>query len=362
MRHVLLTLPLFLLAVPIAAQTERPLALRGLDPVALCEGEEIDGSPDLVLDWGRHRYCFVDEASLATFRADPQRWGIQWGGACGRMGPLSGRGSPDRWAVHDGRIYVFASDGCRDGFLSAPERFVVAPAPFPDASAEELAEGQRWIEKAVAAHGGAEAIDARRALHLVSRREQDGWSGVHEILATAAGEVRRTSSWTPSQEGQPGYTTVWVAAGDAFSVEDGEVFDTKSEEERRDLERFAHREPLFLLWERKRAGFRAAHAGEGVLVSDTVVDVAVELDGLVTTLHLDPETARIRGLSWTGRPNDGITHAVTETFTEWRTVDGVVVPAARAVTVDGMPSESMSGAWETIELTSTIEPGAFERP
>jgi hypothetical protein len=61
--------------------------------------------------------------------AEPERFAVQMGGGCGRMGPLSGSCSPERFAVHDGRIDIFASDawgatttldGQRDESLSGP--------------------------------------------------------------------------------------------------------------------------------------------------------------------------------------------------------------------------------------------------
>ena len=53
--------------------------------------------------------------------------------------------------------------------------------------------------------------------------------------------------------------------------------------------------------------------------------MAVWNAGLVTTLHIDTETGRLRGLSWRGRPADGVTRDIVETFTAWREVDGVLL-------------------------------------
>jgi hypothetical protein len=66
-------------------------ALRGLDPVELCGGHEVAGDPARVATHGGHAYAFASEANRAAFTADPERYAIQWGGACARWGPSPGR-------------------------------------------------------------------------------------------------------------------------------------------------------------------------------------------------------------------------------------------------------------------------------
>lgn len=99
-------------------------ALKGFDPVALADGKEVSGRSDLTATHGIYRYQFVDEANRRKFLSDPERFAIQMGGGCARMGPLAGLGNPDRFLVHEGRIYIFASDGCRSSFQKAPARFL----------------------------------------------------------------------------------------------------------------------------------------------------------------------------------------------------------------------------------------------
>ena len=48
------------------------------------------------------------------------------------MGPLSGIADPDRWIVYEGRIYIFSSRECQNGFLKTPERYLeVSPCANP---------------------------------------------------------------------------------------------------------------------------------------------------------------------------------------------------------------------------------------
>ena len=355
--RLILVLSLFL-ALSTAAgpppRTTGDVALRGLDPVALCEGEEIPGLEDLTARFGRHEYRFASESSQERFLAEPERWAIQWGGGCARMGPLSGQGSPERWTVYDGRIYVFASDSCRDFFLKGPERFIEAAREFPVADLDRQRQGRAWIDKAVAAHGGAAAIDAKKRLLLGRQQIQQEWTWSRELELTSAGHVRRTSTWTPpaSDESAQATETVWVLNDEeATANEDGARFELVSAEERGDLLRYAHRQPLALLWLRDTPSFDAVYFGEDMLGDTPAVDVLVRAKGLVTWLHLSPEDGRVLGLSWRGRLREGVTREVTEVFTDWRTIDGVLVPVERTCSIDGKVKKTASGAWETVELS-----------
>ena len=106
---------------------EPPLpALRGLDPVVLTQGRQVPGRAELVARHGRHAYAFESEASRAEFGRDPQRYAIRFDGACAfmaRSGAAPGSGDPDRFLVHEGRVYVFASEACREGFAADPARY-----------------------------------------------------------------------------------------------------------------------------------------------------------------------------------------------------------------------------------------------
>ena len=87
-----------------------------LDPVALIGGQETAGKDDLSIERGRFRYKFADATNKSTFEKDPERYEIQLGGSCA-MGPLNHAGQTELHAVHDGKIYLFASESCRRTFV-----------------------------------------------------------------------------------------------------------------------------------------------------------------------------------------------------------------------------------------------------
>jgi putative intracellular protease/amidase len=97
------------------------LALKGLDPVALVGGREVEGKDEFSASSDGLRYLFDGAANKAKFEKEPQRYGIQFNGRCAMM--REARALPDLFTVYKERIYGFGSEGCRDAFRKDPERF-----------------------------------------------------------------------------------------------------------------------------------------------------------------------------------------------------------------------------------------------
>ncbi len=102
--------------------TKPRIALQGLDPIALVEGKEVQGVEGLATTRGRYRYLFTDAGHKALFERDPNRYAIPEAGCCSVMptAPVS----PGLFAVHDGRIYYFASPHCQAPFKESPAEYL----------------------------------------------------------------------------------------------------------------------------------------------------------------------------------------------------------------------------------------------
>lgn len=102
-------------------EDEGSLVLRGLDPVQLADGREELGKAEIVMTHGKYRYQFVSEPSRVRFAADPARYSVQ-NETCPVVAgaPVSG----ELFAVHEGRIYLFATPGCVEEFEANPASFV----------------------------------------------------------------------------------------------------------------------------------------------------------------------------------------------------------------------------------------------
>jgi outer membrane protein assembly factor BamB len=121
-------LPILALAGALAfAEDEAVTVLEGLDPVYLTQGVERDGDEGRALVRGGFRYLFASDATRELFAGDPERFEVQLGGFCAKMGaPV--RGNPSNFAVYNGRIYLFGSGGCRRDFTAHPADYVTTTA------------------------------------------------------------------------------------------------------------------------------------------------------------------------------------------------------------------------------------------
>lgn len=146
---------LLLTAIALTLATDPAvLPVRGdfhVDPVRLIEhAEHAAGQDDLTAEHEGLRYHFADQHSRAEFLKNPGRYAAQLGGACARMGPLSGSCRTDIYAVVEGRMYVFASEACRTTFLKHHARLLESDdAPIDTPTPESAAAAKEVLDLAV---------------------------------------------------------------------------------------------------------------------------------------------------------------------------------------------------------------------
>jgi YHS domain-containing protein len=185
-----------LVASALGAPPERTLVF---DPVELVAGREAEGDGSLAVEHEGYEYRFVSRENLARFLDDPWRFAAADGGACGRMGPLSGLGDARRHLVVDGRIWFFASDGCRDGFRADPERCIERADPVPVGDDDERARAAEVLSRMVAWAGGRDAVGAVRSYRHAIRDEfeREGGTGEHvkEVRAAFPDRFLASDRW-----------------------------------------------------------------------------------------------------------------------------------------------------------------------
>lgn len=344
------------------AQTLPELALRGLDPVALCKGEELAGDEVRSIDLRRYRYRFASEDNRKTFAADPERWCIQLGGGCGRMGPLSGVGDPARFAVHDGRVYIFASDGCRSGFLKDPARYLEIADPVVEGSDAERAAADELLERAVAAIGGAERLRALRSVAMRDEREVEHAgrkvkTGSSLLLATPGG-IRSESWWDTYHVAQVSVVRAGFTAERRNADAERTVWDFDDSQALLHA-KTALREPIALLAVRGRGGFVAVARGERAVGDRRAHDVAVSFFGATTTLWIDVEDGRVLGASYHGRLGSSGNADVELRFEDFRAVDGFVLPFVRKARIGDQDAGTRT--WTSIVVNGEVDRALFRR-
>lgn len=347
------TLLALLLIVPAAnGQPKDQPALKGNDPVELVAGKELPGDPSRTVVQGRFTYRFANEANKVAFQKEPEKYGIQFDGACMKMGPLSGGGSADRWDVYGGRIYVFASENCRTAFRAAPDNFVDKADEAPKGTDAEKKAAAVLLGKAVAAVGGAKALGDATTYQITYR--YDGKSGDQPYTyrrylgVEFDGPIVSRETYEKSVYG-------WVLTARESHHTGPSGWEAMSQQVREFCLRDVIRHPVCILkaW---AGGMVTAFAAGADKVGDVAVErVAVHLNGATTTLAIDPTSGRVLRATYRGR-GAGPIATVEKTFSDFRAVDGLTLPFGVATTADGKPIENPKMAVESIRVNVPIPP------
>ncbi|MBX3375220.1 MAG: hypothetical protein KF817_15435 [Phycisphaeraceae bacterium] len=216
-----------------------------MDPVCLVRGEAVEGLESIPLVHRGYRYLFRDAATRAQFEADPTRFEIRLGGACARMGPLSGEGSATIFTVYDGAIYIFASEACRATFIADPEKFLERDDTCFATTDRDAAAAQRLLARAIEAHGGPERIGALRSARWIQSRDVSSgdrtWKVRRSLLVLYPDDCTMEESWDDS-----GWSTHLEAGGGRFASGSGPDRAMHPQQVRA-AERVLHRDLLWLL-------------------------------------------------------------------------------------------------------------------
>jgi YHS domain-containing protein len=352
----MLTTLLLVLASSLCVQD--PPALRGLDPVELGRGVEVAGAEKWEATHGRYRYRFASEANKDLFESDPERYGIQWGGGCGRMGPLSGEGSPQRFAVANGRVFIFASDGCRSGFLKDPEAHEWRDAPPPEATAEARDAGAALFARFASSIGSAERLAAfdrySERLEYVARNGDAEVDRGDSIALRRSGEIHSSTWWGDS-------TWSFLATRDlTLATTSKAAVESLVASQRRELERATDHHLVAILFARERADFIAVDGGSETDGEDEIRLLIVHFDGQQSTLGLDPATSHPRFLRFHGRAGIGTCGEIVDRFSDWREVDGLTLPHRVERTAHGKPVDRGRFERAILAVDAAVDPGVFD--
>lgn len=334
-----------------------------VDAVELVRGQEVAGDPALNASHGRFTYLFASDANRAEFLRDPQRYEIQFGGACARMGPLSGLGSTNIHAVHDGRIYIFASPQCRKGFLAAPDKLIDRDVVPLAASREAQQQGRALLELVVERMGGAARLDAVETYHEKLVEEQTSGGKTYTVTRTLTlrlpDGVRRDESWNDSGWSHLAINdqgwTISSRGADPLHRQQCQALRRES----RDLLRIlrARREPGIVIMARETA--RVSMPGHGE-IELALVDVA--FDATTTTLGIDPAGGRVLTMSYRGRGPNATIGTIDKTFTTFKDIGGLMLPTHVETRFESELVPQWSGTFASIAIDADVDAALLNSP
>lgn len=337
-----------------ADETSPPIALRGLDPVALCGGREEPGKAASFMDFGPFRYRFSQAEHQRTFRRDPERFALQWGGSDTALGPFSPLASPELFHVHQGRIYGFISPIARQAFRLHPSAFMLDQEPVPVGSAWARKEGSRLADLALEGLGGAQRVDRVQSLtwsmNVTRTNGSAGQPLTFSITALFPECFRRIEAWPT------GSRCVSIRGRDGARTEDGRAWELTRMEMNQFL-RELRTWPLLVWKARGKAGWRALAGDSGEFDGTQVRWLSIVYQGFTTQYAVELDSGRILGWRQPRPGSSGVT-MVTTSCSDYREVEGIYWPGRLTVRRAGTALEE---TWTLHECWLNFEqsPRAF---
>lgn len=353
----------FLTGPVFAAPPERTLPA---DPVELVAGRELPGKTELAIERDGFTYLFATPQNKSIFEKDPTKFEVADGGACGRMVPLSGIGDARRYAVHEGRIYLFASDGCRGSFLKDPGTYIENDDEKVFGTNEQVERGRAILDKAVAWAGGAERLRGLKTFRATAaRKEKHGeteYTITNETVIAFPDRYFQKETWNDSW-----FSTTCGPDGAAMASARGEerIADSRARAFRRAMSRW----PIVILKAYVDGspgadcpGLIVIADGEGNVGDVPVQFVKVWLNGAASRLAIETASGRPRQLSYRGRDGSMSVGDSVRTLTTCATVDGVTLPTAYTVSFNGKDLPSAAGKIDAFEVNPVPAEGRFKVP
>lgn len=362
-RVITIVVAVFLVAPSSAAPPERTLPV---DPVELVAGREVPGKPELIIERDGFAYQFATPETKAAFEKDPTKYEVADGGACGRMGPLSGLGDARRYAVYEGHIFLFASDGCRAGFLKEPAKHIETEDEKIFGSNEQVERGRALLDKVVAWAGGAERLRSVKTLRtMATRKERHGetdYTVTNEAALAFPDRAFQRESWDDSW-----FATTCGPEGAAMASTHGEerVADCRARAFRRAMARW----PIVILKAHADCatkvdcpGLIVIADGDGKIGETPVEFVKVWLNGAASRLAVETTTGRPMQLSYRGRDGTTLIGDSVRTFDAYASVDGITMPTAYSVSFNGKDLPAAAAKVDAFEINPALPENLFKIP
>jgi YHS domain-containing protein len=359
LRLVLVTL--FVTTVAQAQTTPSREALDGIDPVILLtQGKEISGKADLKVVRDKFEYLFATPETKAAFEKAPEKYQIQLGGMCARMGG-GVTGNPADFAVVDGKIYVFGSDDCHKKFVAAPAKFLPRPAPPMPSTSAALSQGRALIERAVKAIGGAGKLDAVTTYVESSSQVQKRPTGDVPIKLKTMwrfpGDIRAERTITLPDRTNTSANLLTAAGG--WFIGGGRAY-PQNAEGRATAAAVYNRQLVPLLRARRDADFKAASLGASTVDGVPVDRVRIRHGALDVTLAIDKASGLVHSLSFTGRGLDSEIGDYIVVLGDYRDVSGLRLPFAERALFNGAPDTILSRTLDAIAINAPLDAALFQ--
>jgi hypothetical protein len=237
----------------------------------------------------------------------------------------------------------------------SPAPAASAPPPFTR-TAPDAAKGAALLEKAVAAHGGAAALDAVKSLEMRGSSTRI-LPGQEPIEMPSVTQLVIPDRYRHELTTKAGTISTLLNRDGAFVVLGAGALPLPPAEAAA-LRATSRRNLVALL--RGRKDLRPAHVGSGRAGAVALEMVEVEVGGDKTVLGIDPQTGLVHQAIYSMPMGTGTTQVVA-TFADFRPLSNGVKYAFRSEgTVDGKPA--FASRLESVVVNGAIEDRLFVAP
>lgn len=345
----------------LGAQAPAPVeALDGVDPVLLLKtGKETFGRAAFKSERGRFTYLFASAESKTEFDANPERYAIQLNGVCARMGV--GTGNPSNYAIANGKIYIFASDDCHKAFVAAPERFLPKPAaPLPSDPRAATA-GKALLDRAAATHGGAKLDGLTSYAESYLPVTVNPMPSPPKVSTTFRFPDGVRSERTFDMSGKPmTIVTVLADGGGWGGPADAPQLRPLNPVSLPGIEQQMGRLLVPLLRNRSASGTKVASLGPATVNGAAVERVRLVRGAVDVTVNIEPASGRVHSVSAIDRGPESAFGEVVVVLSDFRDVDGILVPFKESATFDGVPAPNLSRSLESVVINPPVDPASFK--
>ena len=231
-----------------------------------------------------------------------------------------------------------------------------APAA-PAATTQTRERAAQLIAKAVEGLGGAQAVDSVRSI--------DETASV--VAKTPGGEVElkiRLLVAFPDRmlqeiELPQGVVSTVVTADEAFMRGPGGARPLP-DSMRTELKKEIDRNLFSLLQNRGAADLSASAVGSDQVGGLKVELVRIDRAGDTVTLGIDPESGRVLSMAYRGNDLTGARVDTVMTFSDFRKIDGLIMPFASSATFNGEPA--LSAKTEKLSFNVEVDAARFTKP
>jgi len=226
-----------------------------------------------------------------------------------------------------------------------------------EATDEGLEQGRSLLARVVETIGGGERLDSLKSYQASGQTVASTQQGEMEIsgsvLIVFPDRLRQEMS-------MPFGDLVMVVSADGGFMQMPQGTQPMPDSQRRQAGQEITRNLLNVLRHRDDEEFSAVVTGEDTVGAETVDLVAVEFAGESMTLGIGRESGLILSKTYRGSGFGGAPGEMVDLYTDYREVDGLLLPHALESTFEGKPSQSMT--IDSIVLDGEIDESLFERP